>query len=260
MDARVLRRHHLRPHYPGGELRAAASALRTWAPCHIKPRTRWPACFGARSRQSSKPPSSATAFCLLCLIGSAVRPPAAGIHRARPALRPPDGFAPLLTARVPSSRVVLRFPAPQIPRPARPPAFVRAFYRSVLSPHPSRAHAPPQGGSTKNKLARVSGARLELHERDLRLDITGTTAAVRPPTKTTPTFTPAHPSLPARLLASIRRTYLHIPSSGAGRPLRSSGARQQFWIHCPWCSLVFRPLFTGSRIVRQNCVDYAPRV
>lgn len=36
-----------------------------------------------------------------------------------------------------------------------------------------------QGGSTKNKLARVSGARLELNERELRLDITGGTAAVR---------------------------------------------------------------------------------
>jgi len=34
-----------------------------------------------------------------------------------------------------------------------------------------------KGGSTKNKLARVSGARLELHERDLRLDISGSSEA-----------------------------------------------------------------------------------
>jgi hypothetical protein len=47
-----------------------------------------------------------------------------------------------------------------------------------LRRRPALLH-PLQGGSTKNKLARVSGARLELHERDLRLEISGPTEAVR---------------------------------------------------------------------------------
>ena len=60
-----------------------------------------------------------------------------------------------------------------------------------------------QGGTTKMKLARVSGARLELHERELRLDITGSREAARAPArrrglpsfppKTTPRPAPAAP-------------------------------------------------------------------
>jgi hypothetical protein len=52
--------------------------------------------------------------------------------------------------------------------------------RRGASPSRLADGACSQGGSTKNKLARVSGARLELHERDLRLDISGSSVAVRP--------------------------------------------------------------------------------